>query len=281
MKILKLENRSEDYISHIIKHLLIEEKHISRAENILRKSKNIAVIYEGQQMIGLINFKFALEKGGVYCPVYLLETYAIKDIALVLNYIKSEFPDIQITFCKIISMFYNKADHLIEDKTLLCDRDLTMKLSHPLHKKFETEDYMSAFEELEYSELLNIHLDAYRDEVPYAGEEWSPLLEYYLNKQNHKTIVCRHHGEIAGLCLTIEDDNAIGLYSVCVPHHYRNKKIGSLMLSYLFQETNKNEYRLNVIETNISAFSLYKSFGFTVSEISALVFNNSPEFKDV
>lgn len=281
MKIRKLEDRSENNISLIINQLLLEEKHLPRVENILRKSKNIALIYEDSQIIGLINFKFYIEKQVVFCPVHLIAFKSIKNINTIQEYIKTEFPDIQITFCKIISMFYNKADHLIEDKTLLCDRDLTMKLSHPLHKKFETEDYMSAFEELEYSELLNIHLDAYRDEVPYAGEEWPPLLEYYLNKQNHKTIVCRHHGEIAGLCLTIEDDNAIGLYSVCVPHHYRNKKIGSLMLSYLFQETNKNEYRLNVIENNISAFSLYKSFGFTVSEISALVFNNSPEFKDV
>ena len=43
MKILKLENRSEGYISHIIKHLIIEDKHIPRAENILRKSKNMKV----------------------------------------------------------------------------------------------------------------------------------------------------------------------------------------------------------------------------------------------
>lgn len=273
MNIYKLHDRAVNNIKTIIDQLRIEEKYLSRAENILRKANNIAVIYENNQLIGLINFKFVLEKDVVYCPVHLLKSYSIKNIDIVLRYLESEYPDNKFRYCELINMFYSDVENLVTEKTKLYDRIFTMKLTHPSIKPIQQKSFNLAFEDIEFCKLLNIHQDAYKDEVPYAGENWVPLLESFLACQSYKTISCRHQGIITGLCLITENDDSIYIYSICVLNAYRNKGIGMLLLNFLFQNSNKSNYSLSVVESNINAFSLYKRVGFEVREITGLVFN--------
>ena len=109
--------------------------------------------------------------------------------------------------------------------------------------------------------LLVIGNEAYSN-----GENWTKsdfLAE--LNNVHYYPFVSIMDNVITGFCSAIIVENEMQITSVRVKANYRNKKIATKMLFYLFDIACKKNVLsciLEVRENNIPAINLYKKFGF-------------------
>ena len=61
-------------------------------------------------------------------------------------------------------------------------------------------------------------------------------------------------------------DNQISLVCVCVKQDFRRQKIGSSLISYLFQQFPTKEFFLDTLKNNVEAINLYTSLGFKIMQ---------------
>ncbi len=109
--------------------------------------------------------------------------------------------------------------------------------------------------------LLVIENEAYSN-----GENWTKadfLAE--LDNPHYYPLVCISDNQIVGFCSGIIVEDELQITSVTVKTEFRNKKIATRMLIYLFDIACKNNVLsciLEVRENNIPAINLYTKFGF-------------------
>lgn len=106
------------------------------------------------------------------------------------------------------------------------------------------------------SQMLHEYFDARIEQIPYAEE----LLEY--SRQGH-VLVCMEQGLLAGFL--IYELNATTLYLRYWFTHpdYRDKKVGSRLLRWFFEEGKDTKRQLFwVIRSNENAIKRYRHYGF-------------------
>lgn len=101
-------------------------------------------------------------------------------------------------------------------------------------------------------------------EIENLGLEVNPKFNdlFHIDKLNeYETIfVYKENDKVLGF-LHILDLDKVEILNLIVNPEHRNQKIASLLLDYLFSETNKSVI-LEVRESNIAAITLYTKFNF-------------------
>ncbi len=112
-----------------------------------------------------------------------------------------------------------------------------------------------------------------QDLIEISKLEQSSMLPNQINEQafknsilskNHKLYVAKLAGEVIGfVCLELTDE--VNIENIVVAKSYRNYGIGTKMLEFAYdfaKQNNFNALSLEVSENNITAYLLYKKFGF-------------------
>ena len=103
------------------------------------------------------------------------------------------------------------------------------------------------------------------------------ILKKELENENSKYIVAKSNGEIVGfggIWFSVDD---IHITNIVVKKGYRNKKIGTLILSALIdicKNQTQKSITLEVNSNNIPAQKLYENFGFKIVGIRKKYYNN-------
>lgn len=104
--------------------------------------------------------------------------------------------------------------------------------------------------------------------------------EYALQKDYYTFVVAEENGQIIGQAGLIQSLDEADLTNVAVDKDYRNQKIASQLLEYLFQLGRINgvcAFTLEVRENNNAAIALYKKFGFVSEGIRKNFYDNPKE----
>ena len=98
-----------------------------------------------------------------------------------------------------------------------------------------------------------------------------------LENPNAKYIIAKIDNKIVGFAGIIYVLDEADISNIVVHKNFRNKKIGSFLLKNLIDlacSLNIKILNLEVREANISAFKLYKKFGFEVCGVRKNYYNN-------
>lgn len=122
---------------------------------------------------------------------------------------------------------------------------------------------------------MDLHQDAYQDEVPYTGPPWDGLIEYFLSENERTILTIRKAGYLIGACLSLTKESYESVYSVCIRKDYQGRGIGHILFNEYIKAKIKNTYQLSVVYSNLPARILYERFGFKIKSINYLVYNLS------
>jgi len=277
MNLVKLLDRSIEYVEFLIEQLNPELTDVDRIKTILTNANNLHLLkYEGH-LCGFINPKPDYSKGVVFCPIYLMDNTNYFVVDDILDRIKSIFSDDELIYCVFMNIFHlsNVLAQFIQNEPFDKSVSMSLELNEFINiGKSSFEELEFKIEDLDYAQLLNLHLKAYAYEPPYVIGEWDQLIQNFLSLGDNVVVSCKFENKLIGACLGIAylPDNYHYIYSVCVLPQYQGKGYGFQLMNNFLALTKSLSYRLDVQYSNTNARKLYESLGFREASTNNFVY---------
>lgn len=122
------------------------------------------------------------------------------------------------------------------------------------------------------------------DSINAIGEEYHDNfkrlfhLETEFNNQYSIILVSENNSIINGYLYAYQLQDNIDLLSIVVASNYRNKHVGTDLLSYLINHYKGYSITLEVATDNIKAINLYQKFAFKVENTRKKYYNNTDAY---
>ncbi len=273
MEFIYLEDRSEDNIEELLQNFHIAEDQLERTIRVFSISPKLHLLRLNGNLTGFVYFKYMPDTKVVFCIIHT-EIYS-KEINpdVFINKIKEIYSQEEIRYCTFHDFY--KGDIPRHMRAIQEPFDVfagwELKISD-FQENVMLPDVQFQLEDLEYEELLKLHLIAYSYEEGYVGENWENILEHFLTLPNHCIGTCRVKGELVGLCLGINDTEDHSLWSVCILPEYQGKQLGFHLMNNYFSFTRSKKYNLGVHYSNLPAMRLYEKLGFIETRTGNVVY---------
>ncbi len=101
-------------------------------------------------------------------------------------------------------------------------------------------------------------------------------LKEILNDEYTKILVYEKDREIISFLMYVELEETVDILNIIVKEEYRNKKIASCLIDYLFSglKSSVKVITLEVRKTNKAAINLYEKFGFEIINVRKKYYGN-------